>query len=690
MMEWRILFLAAAALAAAALLFFASGPQARTDSGEWKYFIGRADGVNFGGEPAVFAQVEVAGQPEDAHAAIEASGGPFWSKILWWNGSSAGAMQAIKMREGMAGKLPQGPWKYFDGDGTDGSRGNGNYFVVPSGAWPEALLSEIENGQSPREGEVIVYFGVMDGSAIEQDGKVVKAQAWPKIFARNDGKIGIAQDAYKIGVGPGREIWIVPHAPDGISDIGAVAGGLAQAVESGPKMKMRVVEKPLVRGKNGLVVGAYENTSYARVKIRQGAETMRIADFGPLKMPQGAISGPEEAAPGGSAAFQVSLEPNLPQEEKLEFNARLQDDGGTVLNSTRIGEGTTKERWVGAFSLSGWKEPGDYIIRVEDQYGRVWGKVLLHVPKIEVKMLPSFGSEKRFLLLKDGMAVDESQIEVWKEGSDEKKMAAPINGVVAVSSHWDAHENVLRFRIGAVGAEYVFDGEGGAVSVYLKYGVPGLMLAALLYFALKPRQKPVYKLRVDALAQTGEAKVKMKWGEFASVFKSCAARLGTGKAALTLHEIQSELLGRGGAGQGLAVPEENLAHVLTHLVKNGKVRQWDGYFALAEWASDEQVRLWALGRMLSDKLIWSGVAAKKIGENVWREEGGLAREWMVHWEKATPLKGIRGMRMLVFADENEKGAFEKKMHKVKTDGSKIYLAVHEGKLRLELIETLQI
>jgi len=681
---WRPLFLLVALAAVLALATIVSMPplqeNAMVENSAANYSMGRAFAGDSGGESVLYVPIIASGGKANATAYVFSSRQMAPNRIEWREGASSGAGKSSLLKKAVFEKASEIGWAAGNFSGEFG--GGAKYVIVPSGAWPYGILDMIAKNGSLPESTVLVYFGVMDGSAIMDDGSVVKYSPWPTSLSGDGQMIGgkALEGAYRIGMKNCGEIWIVPHAPDEILDFNKAAEELFEEMAKAPQMRPGWKEFPLSDGKNVIFADADGNQTYARARVEEKGKTVRAFDAGQIAIPAGKIIGPKEAGNGEAAAFQVRLYPNLPQGENLEYYAAIYNGEGKLENRMKIGSGNTRERWVGAFSYSGWNGSGDYVVSIEDQYRRVFGRGFVHVPVYTIKEMWAAGAERKYALQKDGKPAGNEKIMVWKDDSSDSQNFTLSSGTVVIASKYGEGFHVLHFKIGPSTIDYGFAESGGALGTYAKYGIPGALFAAIVFLLLRPKARAAYKIRLESLMAPNPHGVRIGWNEFSEIFPQGKKTIANG--ALSLHEIQGALLSKKINGEGIAVDEENLRILLDELAKDGRLSECRGYYALRGGGGDDGICALALSRELCDRLIENGIAAERKTISLFAEKKTPRREWLAYSEGQDVMKGMKSQREVVFWDEE---GIEKFLAGAKTDSraySQMWLAMHENKLRL--------
>jgi len=251
---------------------------------------------------------------------------------------------------------------------------------------------------------------------------------------------------------------------------------------------------------------------------------------------------------------------------------------------------------------------GNHVIRVTDNSGIIGGGIL-HVKDLRVDYLGSSGFSYNFNVTVDGTPVDSGEAAVHLDNSTLSKKFYISGGLLTVPAQLQQGVNV--FDISFLGTERhveVAYSREGLADVYLKYGIPGLLLVVIIYFGARMTRKPVYVIRVGEAAGEIRKEVKMPPQKALSVFRSIRKELGIGKNPITAHEFSLAI--KRHVTEGADVTEGNVEELLQRMVKLGLLESHKQYYQLK---GEGDVKRNAMMRRIRDKLIESGIAFRMRG-----------------------------------------------------------------------------
>lgn len=654
----------------------------------------RAAAVDFGSEGAILVPIDVANSGRwqlQSSAFIFENQPP--SSVAWWEGEGgAGAENAKSLRKEIAMRVENlSGWK-ISATADDARIGEYDYAIIANGAWPQSILGRVVSGEYPKEGRAIIYFGLMDGSAIDREGKIIAAKNWPSWL--KDGKTADESAIRKVIAPSGGEIWIVSKAPDEFSSFGKVARDLAEGMALAPQAKVVPQEFVLHDGRNNLVLKNSFQSAWTRIVVLRNGEIFQASDIGPSRQLAGQIRGPKTAQAGTPSSFQVSISPALLQEEKLEYFAYAQSDGGEKFGWRKIGVGDTRERWAGAFAFSDWPNEGDATLVIEDQFRRIWARAFVKLPNYDVKMVWADGVEKEFRILRDGEKYDGEVGVSLGQSQDVVKMRAS-DGKLRIYGDWQQGRNDIRFDFGDKTIEYSFEEGGGLAGTYVRYGIPAIAIALAAIIVLKPRRKTTYKIFFSAGGRRDMPNVIIRKEEFVKALKSACEKTAetpafgrqknsSGFKIATVREVWSEIMKLPQLSKN-AILQEDVKHGLNRLAKNGEIWAWGDCFAPKEcFKTQDEIKSAALVRMIYEALVQKGIRTELLRNGALREIGGEGRSWEAYCQKFPKSAGEKKI-VLVFSNDDELRDFQKRISDGSREGAAAWLALHSGRLKTTTI-----
>jgi hypothetical protein len=255
------------------------------------------------------------------------------------------------------------------------------------------------------------------------------------------------------------------------------------------------------------------------------------------------------------------------------------------------------------------EEPGKHLIRISDNSG-VIGSAIIHVKNLDITYLDSMGTTYRFNVEVDGVPLNNEKVMVNLANSTNKKEYIISEGILSVPARLSQGKNL--FNIELLGTKQEIEvnyTQEGIADIYLKYGLPGLLIVLAVFFGARMSRRPVYTLRVGEVAGEVRKDVAMPTLKAIESFKSIRSELGIGKNPITAHEFSIAL--KRHVTDGADVTEGNVEEILQHLVKSNHLQSHRQYYQLK---GEGDIRKNALVRMIRDMLIEAGINFKMKGK----------------------------------------------------------------------------
>ncbi|MFH1306743.1 MAG: hypothetical protein ABIH83_03780 [Candidatus Micrarchaeota archaeon] len=559
----------------------------------------------------------------------------------------------------------------------------GRMIILPSGAWPSELESEW--GERIGENDVLLYMGVKQNISLDKYGGVREGNVLKEVV---EGGEEIGNDIEETEF-QGVRIWVVGHTLDEFADIELFVDNILIEMEnSGGRGKVGENWHEIKEGMKDIVFVKGEGTEkWMRVSVRgEEGELVRLWD---VKAEQnlGVIEGPESVVPSAPASFQIRIWPDYLQEEEIEYKAVTYSGEGEKFSEIVVGGGSIvsgkgsggKIAWVGSFVQSEWPGTEYGIIEIEDQFGRVYARAVVKMPKYELIAPEKEGFERKYVILKDGDGIKETKILIKKEGG---KWAEFIvhGGVVVVASEWEEGENKIYFKLKETVLTHSWvEWEGGRWLVFAEWGLPGILLVGIVYLVLRPGKKSVFRIVVPEFVQLKQGRIEVSRKEL----------LRIAKKAMRSSEIMEKLLEIKKVGKNIAISQESLESALGILVKEGKLLHYEEYYAPAKGNSLEGLRGAVMAMHLKDGLIERGIRImRKKEKGVFKD--GRGREWIVwnkgRWGKLLK-KNAKMPDFIVFENEKQMQKFEEELsEKGGVGAGRVKLAKINDKLVLATID----
>ncbi len=656
--------------------------------------------VQVSGQPA--AWIGLAGRLEDANGqvlVVDVFARPPPRQAVLLSGPWAGAARmdefSSRLKTSLAGVGLALEAQNFSGLSASGE---GRILILPSGAWPQELMLAWEKKIGPQD--IVIYLGVRQNVTLDsQGGMNGEVGVRSELLAGGSGS-GFVSDGEMLRGPLGTGVWRIPHTLGEYDDLRGLADSLAQGTVSDPANE-RMARRSVVwrRGARTAVVllpPDWGTDGFARVRLVDAAGRTQTAWDAPLHALAGDIEGPATSKIGQTSAFQIRLQPGFPQNERIRYHAALYAPNQSRFGQLDLGEGVIKPggAWVGSFTYGAWPVSGDWRIIIEDQFGRSYAEAATHVIGYRIDMREPAGNTYRFRILRDGVPLPDGPVQVRRAGSADWTSANLNQGVLSVTSNWAGGARGIEVEADGTRIQYAWEQAQGPWAVVWNLGVPGLLIAGLLYWLLRPRARPTYRIRIGELPMIESRRVNLDMDEMKEVMEAAARRQGwkeTGAWALRAEDVMEGLHQAARGGKPVMATLESVEAVMNTLAEEGLLRRWREWYGLAgRGVTEEDVRQRSLGKILKDRLMETGIRARPMRASgphgaLDGYEDELRRQWWIFspekWRGK--MKGGRLPGYVVFADRAERDDFRSELARESGPGiDRLRLGIRTGRVKL--------
>ena len=245
--------------------------------------------------------------------------------------------------------------------------------------------------------------------------------------------------------------------------------------------------------------------------------------------------------------------------------------------------------------------PGTYVVKVDDNSGTIASGVV-HVKNLKIEYLYSAGTAYYFNATVDGKPVESEKVFVSLNNSTTKKNFYVSNGMLVVHAQLQKGANTFNIDIfGTVIKVPVAYAGDSILDVYVKWGLPGLLLIIIVYFGARMAKRPAYVLRIGESAKEIRKEVGVTLLQALEAFKTIREDIGIGKSPITAQEYAISL--KKYVTDGAEVTEGNVEELLKALMKKGCLTNYKRYFQLK---GEGDARKNAMTREIREALIESG------------------------------------------------------------------------------------
>ena len=544
--------------------------------------VGGEEGPAADGSPSTFSVIETGSAGEYAYAVYNYRGNGNLSVISYEKEPRRKVVIINDSQAIDASNLPQlvDELRVLEDYGftltvTDEPKIGDEIYVIPSGAIPSYALFNLQQNSS---NGTIIYFGAKD------------------LLLSN----GIKQLNWYNSLSPEQKSRIVVYNSTLNEFLESRNSSLAREVLTAG-WAARNISVISVSG-NGLntVSAKLNKTGYLRVIYELG-DTRGIFDSPYIKtLDQSLHPSPAAILPNEKSTLQFPL-------NKTNGTAFLliKRDGKTMENE-QLRRVTDENVFIKRLEYA---EPGHYIISVEDSSGPI-ASGLLHVRDIRIRLLEQRGVTYVFSVMADGVPLEDAEALISLGESGDKRKYYITDGTVTVNAKLDPGEN--RFNFELAGAEIplvVVNRQDNLFDFYIKYGIPGLAIIAVVYFGARMSRRPTYRLRFGDAAGAIRQEITLPVGRALESFSMIRNDMNLGSSPITAQEFTVSL--KRYLTNGADVTEGNVEEILKRLVKAGHLESHRDYYQLK---GEGPVRRNVLRRMIKEKLIESGIMFSESGE----------------------------------------------------------------------------
>ncbi|MBI5223435.1 hypothetical protein HY990_03360 [Candidatus Micrarchaeota archaeon] len=248
-------------------------------------------------------------------------------------------------------------------------------------------------------------------------------------------------------------------------------------------------------------------------------------------------------------------------------------------------------------------DAGSYVVRVFDSSGVLYSGIL-HVNNLEVRHIGQNGIAYKFLILRDGVPLESSEVFVSLDNSTSPKKFYVSGGVLTVDAQLPKGKTSFNFQIGrqSVSVEVENNSEP-LLDFYLKYGLPVGLIVLLVYLAARLSKSPSYRLRfVDSITYVRKEQ-PISSSEAITAFNNARKDMKLDSFPITPSEFSFGL--KRHVTGGADVTDGNVEALLKDLVQKGLLQTYRNYYQLK---TEGSVRQNVLLRLVREKLIENGIS----------------------------------------------------------------------------------
>ncbi len=278
------------------------------------------------------------------------------------------------------------------------------------------------------------------------------------------------------------------------------------------------------------------------------------------------------------------------------------EKNGEILLSEDLGRVGVEKAFYYTYEF---EEAGDYIIKVYDSSGML-GSTYIHVKSIEINREESWNMRTLFSVEVDGEPLKTGDLYVSVNNGETEKY--PIaDGQVSVPVKLQSGKNVFRVQYLEYKETITYTREqAGTIETYIKWGPFIVVFIIIVYVAASMRKRPVYTIKVEAVAKKERNTVEVEPEDLIECIKYLQDRFGWDKVPIKLNEFAYSV--RKNITDGAEVLDGDLEAMLKELEKKGKVERYGDYYQLSGWGD---VKKNVLMREARDILVSRGIGFKE-------------------------------------------------------------------------------
>ncbi len=256
-------------------------------------------------------------------------------------------------------------------------------------------------------------------------------------------------------------------------------------------------------------------------------------------------------------------------------------------------------------------EPGNYIIDVSDNQGRI-ASGILHIKDLDIELIDRAGVSYIFNITADGKPLNSTEVSVSLNNGTQTKDFYVTEGLLKINAKLQDGTNI--FNIGILGTTIPVEVEHEGSSLlrfYIIYGLPGLAIVGLVFLVARMSRRPVYRIRFSDVGSQIRKEVRLDSDDAISSFKKIRKDMNLQKSPITAEEFSIAL--KRYITNGCEMTSGNVEEILNKLCKNDILESHQGYYQLA---GEGDVKHNALMRMIREKLIENGIPFKVMKNKV--------------------------------------------------------------------------
>jgi hypothetical protein len=633
------------------------------------------DRVNFGTQKGIFVYLQAKNELEPKNRTIKLF---FYNKepikkVYLIKGIFAGAKKYSEFKEVLKKTAKNYALELEEIDLLDIDKQEDAIYILPSGVWPAKLNKDIN--KIITENSLFFYLGTNENISITESGQIQRG-GLNLIILNSTKKIDYffekGLEAYENEKDINDQIKkpnfiIIKQTVDQIRDYEIFSKDLIEysiAKEQETKIFTNNFQTTYYNAFEGL-----ENYSWARVVVYY-KDNPEYNWLKAIKNYVGQVYGPKNTN-SSIASIQIIL--SMPENQKFNLYAQVLTDELEQYSIQKIGtyNDTQGQIWVG--SIPDLKLPNSRyaLIRIIDQYKRVYAFGVIKTNKYEISLKNARGEMREYCIKKDSEDYILDSIYVKKEGSDWIKIPV-VSSCFAVRSNWKEGLNTIYFKIEDREFKEEWTEQPSRWRVFIEIGLPFALIFGIWYLFFRRERRNIFYLQIPEYLPIEHTDLEISKKDI----------LGFINQIRSFEEIK-KMIHEKLKNESKYVPtNESIENALIELVNKGELLKLQNYYGPKDMKKEE-FEYNVILNILKEHLKQQGlVLDKDLIDN-------KKRRWaIVLDEKDLNLKKMADFA--VFLNSEKKEEFEKKIaNSLKPEHIKIKIAMLTKKLKLLSIDELK-
>jgi len=259
------------------------------------------------------------------------------------------------------------------------------------------------------------------------------------------------------------------------------------------------------------------------------------------------------------------------------------------------------------FKPLSFSEGGTYILGVKDNSGTIAGGIL-YVKQLEIEYAGNVWNRHIFNVTVDGEPM-EGEAVVSINNATEKRAFHVSGGELSIATLLPKGDNVFNIEIeGEMFQIPVTYAQESVWDVYLKYGIPGIIIVIIVYVIARLSKRPTYMIRISEGNREIRKEVKVKKEQVVGAINKIRKDTKLRKYPITVAEFEIAI--KRYITNGADITDGNVEEILRKLTKEGLVEHYGEYYQLA---GEGNIKEKAMLRIIRENLIQNGLPFKESG-----------------------------------------------------------------------------